>query len=126
VRQALDRAGFPGYPLIAGTATQNAEEAAQQLATAAEAGAQWGLVLAPGYFAGNTPQEGLVRWFTAVADRSPIPILLYAFQLPPYPFLPDAFLMSAKKKPSDTTTPSSPTTSPSTPKPTPSSPNTPT
>lgn len=76
VRAALNREGFENYPIVAGTATHSIEETVEQLVEAKEGGAQWGMVLAPGYNAGVTPQEGIVRWFTAVADRSPIPILV--------------------------------------------------
>ena len=77
VRAGLDKAGFPSFPLIAGTATTNIAETVEQLVEARDAGMQYGMVLAPGYNAGVTSQEGLVDWFTAVADRSPIPILVY-------------------------------------------------
>ena len=76
VRKARDAEGFKDYPIIAGTATQNIEETVQQLKEAKDAGAGWGLVLVPGYFAGASTQEGIIRWFTAVADRSPIPIMM--------------------------------------------------
>ena len=76
VRDALDKEGFKDYPIIAGTATHSIEETVEQLADAKESGSQWGMVLVPGFNAGVTPQEGIVRWFTAVADRSPIPILV--------------------------------------------------
>ena len=78
-RKALEGAGFKDYPIIAGTATQNIEECLEQLADAKKAGAQWGLCLAPGYFAGAVSQEGIIRWFEAVADKSPIPIMVYVF-----------------------------------------------
>ncbi|KAI0386933.1 aldolase [Hypomontagnella monticulosa] len=79
VRQAFEREGFKDYPIIAGTATQNIEETVEQLKGAEEAGAQYGLCLVPGYFAGASTQEGILRWFTAVADRSPIPIMIYHY-----------------------------------------------
>ncbi|KAI0395437.1 dihydrodipicolinate synthase [Xylariaceae sp. FL0594] len=79
VRRALDEAGFVEYPILAGTATQSIEETVEQLKAAKEAGSGWGMCLAPGYFAGANTQEGLVRWFTAVADKSPIPILIYHY-----------------------------------------------
>ncbi|KAI0472811.1 aldolase [Xylariaceae sp. FL0804] len=79
LRRAFDDAGFPGYPLIAGTAAQNVEETVAQLRGAADAGAQWGLCLAPGYFAAASSQEGVARWFEAVADRSPIPVMIYHY-----------------------------------------------
>ena len=76
VRRGLDEAGFRDYPLIAGTASQNLDETVEQLGAARESGAGWGLVLAPGYFAGAVSQEAMIAWFTAIADRSPIPIMM--------------------------------------------------
>lgn len=76
VRDALDREGFADYPIMAGTATNGIEETVEQLRDAKEAGAQWGLCLVPGYFAGASTQEGIIAWFRAVADRSPIPVLM--------------------------------------------------
>ncbi|KAI0012622.1 aldolase [Xylariaceae sp. FL0662B] len=79
VRQAFEKEGFKDYPIIAGTATQNVEETVEQLRSAKEAGAQWGLCLVPGYFAGASTQEGIIKWYTAVADRSPIPVMIYHY-----------------------------------------------
>ncbi|KAL1839207.1 hypothetical protein VTJ49DRAFT_1725 [Mycothermus thermophilus] len=80
VRGALHCAGFNDYPLMAGMMTNgDLNEVLASLNHYASAGAQWGLVLAPGYFGPEVRQEGLVAWFTAVADRSPIPILVYNY-----------------------------------------------
>ncbi|KAI3334278.1 dihydrodipicolinate synthase [Ustulina deusta] len=79
VRRAFESHGFTDYPILAGTATQNIEDTVEQLRAARDAGAQWGMCLAPGYFAGASTQEGIVRWFTAVADQSPIPVLIYHY-----------------------------------------------
>jgi len=79
VRKAFDEGGFREYPIIAGTAAQNVEEVLEQLNSAKEAGVQWGLCLVPGYFAGASTQEGIIQWFTAVADQSPIPIMVYHY-----------------------------------------------
>jgi 2-keto-3-deoxy-L-rhamnonate aldolase len=81
IRKAYDDAGYPNYPIIAGTAAQNIEEVLEQLKSAKEAGSQWGLCLVPGYFAGGSTQQGIIQWFTAVADQSPIPIMVYILQL---------------------------------------------
>ncbi|KAI1494446.1 hypothetical protein F5X96DRAFT_676420 [Biscogniauxia mediterranea] len=67
-RKALDEAGFEGYPKTAGT-----------LEAAKQAGAQWSVCLVPGYFAAATSQEGIIDWFTAIADRSPLPIMIYEY-----------------------------------------------
>lgn len=77
IRTELEKAGFKDYPIIAGTAAQNIEEVVDQLKSAKEAGSQWGLCLVPGYFAGASTQEGIIQWFRAVADASPIPIMVY-------------------------------------------------
>lgn len=79
VRQALEKAGFKDYPIIAGTATQNIEETVGQLKEAKRAGAQWGLCLVPGYFAGAVNQDGIKAWFEAVADASPIPVMMFVY-----------------------------------------------
>jgi 2-keto-3-deoxy-L-rhamnonate aldolase len=76
VQKELEKAGFKDYPIIAGTATQSIAETLVQLEEAKEAGAQWGLCLVPGYFAGAVTQEGIIAWFEAIADSSPIPIMM--------------------------------------------------
>ena len=77
VRKELEKAGFKEYPIIAGTATQSIADMVQQLKEAKQAGVQWGLCLAPGYFAGQITQDGIQAWYTAIADSSPIPIIMY-------------------------------------------------
>ena len=80
VRNGLTEAGFANYPLMAGVLTSGGlEETLEWLSDYANAGAQWGLVLVPGYFGAAVGQEGIVEWFTAVADQSPIPILVYHY-----------------------------------------------
>ncbi|KAL8948810.1 MAG: hypothetical protein Q9222_005039, partial [Ikaeria aurantiellina] len=59
VRQEMDKANYKDYPLIAGTATQGIEDTLLQLQISKDAGAQWGLVLAPGFFATCITQQGL-------------------------------------------------------------------
>jgi len=79
VKDGLSKNGFPDYPLIAGTATNSVDETVELLHDSKEAGTQWGLVLVPGYFASAVSQDGIVQWFQAVADQSPIPILIYHY-----------------------------------------------
>jgi len=75
-RETLDHGGFKDRPIIAGTATQNIEDTLIQLNESKAAGAEYGMVLSPGYFASAASQEGVARWFEAVADKSPIPIMM--------------------------------------------------
>lgn len=76
VRKGLDEAGFKDYPIMAGVLINSVDEVLEWLDDFAKAGAQWGLVLAPGYFGPAASQDNIVTWYTAVADRSPIPILM--------------------------------------------------
>lgn len=76
VRKGLDGAGFQDYPIMAGVLVNSVDETLEWLRDAEKAGAQWGLVLAPGYFGAAASQANLVEWFTLVADNSPLPILM--------------------------------------------------
>lgn len=76
VRKALDDAGFPKYPIISGVLINSIDETLEWLQDAAQAGSQWGLVLAPGYFGNFVNQKNLIEWYTIVADQSPIPIIM--------------------------------------------------
>ncbi len=50
VRKGLDAAGFLDYPIMAGVLTNGVDETLEWLQDYHKAGAQWGLVLVPGYF----------------------------------------------------------------------------
>ena len=76
VRKGLTDAGSSDYPIMAGTLINSVDETLEWLEDFKKAGAQWGLVLAPGYFGAAASQEGIAEWFTVVADRSPLPILM--------------------------------------------------
>jgi 2-keto-3-deoxy-L-rhamnonate aldolase len=76
VRRGLADAGFPEYPIIAGILTNSVDDALEQLADAKASGAQWGLVLAPGYFGPVFTQQNILEWYTLVADESPMGIMV--------------------------------------------------
>ncbi|KAF2734742.1 aldolase [Polyplosphaeria fusca] len=79
VRKGLDEAGFPDYPIMAGVLINSVDEVLEWLHDFNKAGAQWGLVLAPGYFGPAADQDNFREWYTLVADNSPIPILIYNY-----------------------------------------------
>ncbi|KAK4199465.1 hypothetical protein QBC40DRAFT_328583 [Triangularia verruculosa] len=80
VRKGLDEAGFPNYPIMAGVLTNGIHDTLDWLDDYASAGADWGLVLAPGYFgAGGTTQEGIVEYFNQVEKGSRIGVLVYNY-----------------------------------------------
>ena len=76
VRKGLNDAGIADYPIMAGVLINSVDEVLEWLEDFQKAGAQWGLVLAPGYFGAAASQENVREWYTLVADRSPIPILM--------------------------------------------------
>ena len=80
-RRALDAAGLPDHPIIAGTGTASVKESIRHCRDAARAGADAAIVIAPGYFAGalNGNRAALKSFFTEIAQHSPIPIMLYNF-----------------------------------------------
>lgn len=78
-RKTLDDAGYKDRPIIAGTATQNIDDTVDMIKDSQAAGAEYAMVLGPAYFAPATSQAGLQKWFEVVADRSPIPILIYHY-----------------------------------------------
>ncbi|KAF2009102.1 aldolase [Aaosphaeria arxii CBS 175.79] len=79
VREALEQGGYKNYPIMAGVLTNGLDETLEWLEDYARAGAQWGLVLTPGYFGKAASQDNIKAWYTIIADRSPIPILIYNY-----------------------------------------------
>ncbi|ETS78690.1 hypothetical protein PFICI_08543 [Pestalotiopsis fici W106-1] len=79
VRKGLDDAGFKDYPIMAGVLTNGIDETLEWLVDYKKAGAQWGLVLVPGYFGSAVTQENIREWYTVVADNSALPILIYNY-----------------------------------------------
>ena len=67
----------PGQVVVAGAAYDAQRDAERFLAAAADLGADFGLVLSPGYFRAQMTDEVLYRYFSSLADRSRVPLLLY-------------------------------------------------
>jgi 4-hydroxy-tetrahydrodipicolinate synthase len=64
-----------GIKVIAGCGSNSTEKASDLCRTASDAGADAALVITPYY---NKPnQEGLYRHFSEIADKSPIPVVMY-------------------------------------------------
>ena len=62
-------------PIMAGTGLAGTTKTIEQTLTAAEMGADAALVVTPYYI--RPPQRGLQAHFSAIADASPIPLVLY-------------------------------------------------
>jgi len=68
-----------GRPFIVGTGRESTGAAVRAAKRAAEHGADAVLVRTPGFFKTQMTTDAFVRHYTAVADASPIPVLLYNF-----------------------------------------------
>lgn len=64
---------------IVGTGRESTQAAIKATKRAAEHGADAVLVRTPGFFKTQMTTEAFVRHYTAVADASPVPVLLYNF-----------------------------------------------
>ncbi|PBP18640.1 dihydrodipicolinate synthetase [Diplocarpon rosae] len=80
-RSALDAAGFSHLPIIVGCGAQSVRETIQYCQEAYAAGGDYALVLPPSYYAPlfSPASASVIEYFHAVADRSPIPLLIYNY-----------------------------------------------
>jgi 4-hydroxy-2-oxoglutarate aldolase len=67
----------PGRHLMAGTGCESLRETIAFTQACADLGVESALVLTPHYYDGVMDSDHLTRFFTALADQSPIPILIY-------------------------------------------------
>lgn len=63
--------------VLAGVTYDAQRDGERFLAVAADLGADFGLVLPPGYYRTRMTDEVLYRYFSTLADGSPLPLLLY-------------------------------------------------
>lgn len=80
-RRALDEAGFKDVPIMAGTGAGSTRETIELCKEAAEAGADFVIVITSGYFAGALAHDkkALKAFFTEVAAKSPLPVIIYNY-----------------------------------------------
>lgn len=78
-RKAALSLGAQNYPLVAGISGQSTNESIRLANEAAEAGADFGLLLPPSYWAKAVSKDVIVDFYQEVADLSPIPVVIYNF-----------------------------------------------
>lgn len=66
-----------GRTIIAGTGLESSRETLHFTEKAAKLGIDAALILTPSYYIDQMTDEALVRHYTFIADRSPVPILIY-------------------------------------------------
>lgn len=86
-RKALDTAGFLDVPIIVGTGGGSTRETIALCEEVGAAGADAAIVITPGYFAGvlMNHRPALKEYFTEVAGKSPVPVLIYNCRVPVNP-----------------------------------------
>jgi 4-hydroxy-2-oxoglutarate aldolase len=80
--------------LLAGTGAESTRETVQATRAAADAGADLVLVRPPAYYGPALSPQALEAHFRAVADASPVPILIYNIPVYTHIRLPEALLAS--------------------------------
>ncbi|KAI1117304.1 L-threo-3-deoxy-hexulosonate aldolase [Nemania sp. NC0429] len=78
-REAIDAAGFTDMPIIIGATEGSVRGTIELSKLAADAGADYVLLLPPSYYKAQVDEEMIEGYFTAVADASPLPIVIYNY-----------------------------------------------
>lgn len=78
-RQALDEAAYRDVPVICGAAEQSVRGTLELCREGAEAGADYVLLVPPSYYRAAMNEGQLEEYYNAVADESPVPVLLYNY-----------------------------------------------
>ena len=78
-RLALDAAGCTSAPIIAGASAPSVSGTLALCHEAAAAGADAVLLLAPALVGGEMGATGVERYFVLVADKSPLPVVIYNY-----------------------------------------------
>src|SRR5580765_4943276 len=79
VLKVAREAAAPGKVLIAGTGIESAGETLRLTEYAAELGYDVALVRTPHYYKKQMLPENILAFYRTVADRSPIPVIIYSF-----------------------------------------------
>jgi 4-hydroxy-2-oxoglutarate aldolase len=77
VLRVVVKTASPDKVIMAGTGAESTSVSIDLCQQAAEVGARYGSLITPFFFAKKMSDRALINHFTQVADRSPIPVLLY-------------------------------------------------
>lgn len=78
VIETVSEAAKPaGKTVIAGVSCESAKESAELAVKAGEAGADYAIAVTPHYYKSKMTHEALVSYYTCLAERSPLPVLIY-------------------------------------------------
>ncbi len=77
VLKTVVKTASPEKVIMAGTGAESTSVSIELCHQAAEIGAHYGSLITPFFFAKKMSDRALIDYFTQVAERSPIPVLLY-------------------------------------------------
>lgn len=77
--QTARKACGPSYPIIAGVGGHSTKQVLEHVSDAVDAGANYVLLLPPGYFGKQTTPVVIENFFHDVAKECPLPIVIYNF-----------------------------------------------
>ncbi|KAF8522439.1 dihydrodipicolinate synthetase family protein [Hysterangium stoloniferum] len=78
-RQVAEENGFDRFTIMAGAGAQSAHEAIALAKDAADAGADYVVVLPPSFFASSMTADAVEAFYIEVADNIPIPLIVYSW-----------------------------------------------
>ncbi|KAB8254310.1 hypothetical protein BDV32DRAFT_157090 [Aspergillus pseudonomiae] len=78
-RRAAVDLGFDNFPLVAGISGQSTNESIRLAEEARQAGADFGLLLPPSYWAKAVSKDVIIDFYKDVADENILPIVIYSF-----------------------------------------------
>ena len=78
-RAALDHAGYTKVPILVGASDQSVRGTLRLCQEAASAGGDAVLLMVPSFFKWAMDSAAIERYFTQVADASPIPVVIYNY-----------------------------------------------
>lgn len=76
-RKASTDLGYTDYPIVAGIMGESTNLTIEHAKDAAEAGANFALLLSPSYWRAAMTDEAILAFYREVADESPIPVVIY-------------------------------------------------
>ncbi|QPG74637.1 hypothetical protein FOA43_001972 [Brettanomyces nanus] len=71
--------GVPGFTIIGGSSQNSIEDTLDEIDSIKAAGASYALVLCSSYYGAGISQQGMIDFYTAVADKSPLPVMIYVY-----------------------------------------------
>lgn len=79
ILQTARKACGPSFPLMAGVGGHSTKQVLEFIADAVDAGANYVLLLPPGYFGKQTTPAVIDNFYDDIAKESPLPIVIYNF-----------------------------------------------